>query len=74
MEISLLIHVDNALDLPQRTDLEQKVIQMNGVTAAKFSTDKNHLMFVQYDPAMTTSTDVLRQVQGAGVGAQLVGL
>jgi hypothetical protein len=74
MEISLLIHVDNALDLPQRTDLEQKVIQMNGVTAAKFSTDKNHLMFVQYDPAMTTSTHVLRQVQGAGVGAQLVGL
>lgn len=74
MEIELLVHVNNALDAPQRTNLEQQVVQTTGVAEARFCVDKNHLMFVKYNPAITRSIDLLRQVQQAGVSAQLVGL
>lgn len=74
MEVELLMHIDDVLDIPAMEGLKQGVLEAEGVTTADFCPDKNHLLLIKYNPRITTSAALLHRVRESGVIAQTVGL
>ncbi len=75
MNISdILIHINQSLDVNQQQTLEASVREVAGVIAPRFAPDKVHLFSVAFNPAVTNSQVLLKQVQSFGYDAQLVGI
>ena len=72
--IAVLIHVNDEIDTPQKQSLFNQLENTNGVTYQKFSENKKHLLFVEYDSNVTNSLELLNTVKAQGFESQLVGL
>lgn len=72
--VDVTIHIDENVSAEVRGDLEDKLRAIDGVMAAASHEQKPHLMVVEYDPEVVKSGDILREIKGAGVHAELIGL
>ncbi|MFP3874594.1 MAG: hypothetical protein ACLFQT_10345 [Thiohalophilus sp.] len=70
----ILIHVNETLPATERNSLQERLRQVEGVIAPRFSEGKPHLLLVSYDAEVADTTRLLRQVEAGGYSAQLVGM
>lgn len=75
MEIAdFVIHVHSDLPAPERDKLAAEIGEHDGVVSAHFSREHSHLLNVAYNPDVTNSDALLKQVGERGGGAFKVGL
>ena len=72
-KIGLVLHVDDTLGEERRGDIEVALESEQGVSAAHFTDRRPHLMVVEYDPDLTSSTHILSKVNAQRVHAELIG-
>jgi hypothetical protein len=72
-KVELVVHVDDYLGESRRQDIEQALEGDQGVFKANFTTNRPHLMLVEYDAVELSSSDVLSKVNEQSVHAELVG-
>ncbi|VAW76920.1 hypothetical protein MNBD_GAMMA13-635 [hydrothermal vent metagenome] len=72
-KIGLVLHIDETLEASQREDIEQVINAEKGIGSARFTERRPHLMVVEYDPELISSTRVLASIHHQSVCAQLVG-
>lgn len=70
----IMIHVNETLPDTERNALQERLRQVDGVIAPRFSEQKPHLLLVSYDSEVADSSRLLRQVESGGYNAQLVGM
>lgn len=70
----VLIHIRETLSDKDIHTIQADLSRLDGVYSACVSARARHLMLVDYDPAGIASGLLLKQVQGHGVHAGLVGL
>ena len=75
MKIStdIVIHINETLDIKQRSTFSNKVQHIDGVKSASLQDARPHLMVVAYNPGETKALQVLEGVNETGVSAQIVG-
>ena len=71
--VEIIVHVTEALDDGQRSDLVSALKHTTGITDAEFCPLHYHLMLVRYDRGMYSSQDVLRNITSQNVHARLIG-
>ena len=69
----MVMHVDNSLGENSRRNVERAITGQKGVVHAHFNERRPHLMLVSYDPARTSSFEVLAQMTGQQLRAERVG-
>lgn len=62
------------MDMKERDGLLNQLKNTNGVKNPKFSENKAHFLFVEYDANITNSLALLNKVKAQGFESQLVGL
>jgi hypothetical protein len=72
--VDMMVHVDEAIPVEKMHELEDLVRTDACVISACTSHENAHMLLVTYNPACTTSSNVLHMVQAHGVHAELVGL
>ena len=72
--IDMMVHVDETISAERMHELEELVRTDACVISACTSHENSHMLVVTYNPACTTSGNVLNMVQAQGVHANLVGL
>jgi hypothetical protein len=72
--VDMMVHVDESIPAEEMHKLEEVVRTDACVISACTSNDDPHMLMVTYNPACTTSGNVLHMVQAQGVHAELVGL
>lgn len=72
--VDMMVHVDEAIPPDKMHELEDVVRTDACVISACTSHENSHMLVVTYNPACTTSGNVLNMVQAQGVHANLVGL
>jgi hypothetical protein len=72
-QVEVVVHVDNALDEGQRSELIGQLRGHDGVTEARFTPGRDHLLLVDYDRDTLSARDVLGFVREAHTGAELIG-
>lgn len=72
--VDIIVHVDETIPAERMHELEEVVRTDACVISACSSDDNPHLLMVTYNPACTSSGNVLHRVQAQGVHANLVGL
>lgn len=72
--VDMIVHVDEAIPAEKMHELEDVVRTDACVISACSSNENPHMLVVTYNPACTTSGNVLHMVQAQGVHAELVGL
>lgn len=70
----IMIHVNETLPATERNALQERLRQVDGVIAPRFSEEKPHLLLVSYDSEVADSGNLLQQVESDGYTAQLVGM
>ena len=70
----VLIHINETLDVTERTSLEDDLRKADGGIVPRFNKVKPHLLLVTYDPQAVDTRNLLAQVTAKGYSAQLVGL
>ncbi len=70
----LMIHVNENLAAGERTSLEERMRELEGVVAPRFCEGKPHLLMVSYNAEVTDSGSLLRHVEADGYHVQLVGM
>ncbi len=58
-QVEVVVHVDDALDEGQRSDLISHLRNCDGVEDARFTAGRNHLMLIDYDRDQLHAQDVL---------------
>lgn len=69
----VVLHVDEALDLKAKHDLEDDMRTIDGVIAPRFNDAKSHLMIIAYDPDRLRTIDLLNEVRSRGYHAEHCG-
>ena len=69
---SVVMHIDELLDMQNRQNIESIVEQVGGVSRAHFNVTRHHLMVVNYDPKRTNSGTILTRVKRQHLHAQLI--
>ena len=69
----IVIHINEQLGEPRRSDLVDALEGMDGITTAEFCPLRYHLMLVNYNRDTVSSQDVLRGVKEQNIHAQLIG-
>lgn len=69
---SVVMHIDELLDMQNRQNIESIVEQVGGVSRAHFNETRHHLMVVNYDPNRTSSGMILTRVKRQHLHAQLI--
>ena len=69
---SVVVHIDELLDVQHRQNIESILKQVGGVSNAHFNTTRHHLMVVNYDPKRTSSGTILTRVKRQHLHAQLI--
>ena len=72
--VDMLVHVEQTLPPEKMHELEDVLRSDACVISACTSHENPHVLMVTYNPACTTSGNVLHQVQAQGVHASMVGL
>jgi hypothetical protein len=72
--VDMIVHVNETIPSERMHDLEDVVRTDACVVSACSSNDNPHLLMVTYNPACTSSGNVLNMIQAQGVHANLVGL
>jgi hypothetical protein len=72
-KIEAIIHVDETLDEARRRDLTGALEQHDGIYATELCPLRYHLILINYDRELLSSQNILRQVGGEHVTAQLIG-
>lgn len=72
-KVGLVLHIDDTLGDSRRDDIEQAIGAENGVESAHFTERRPHLMVVEYDPDLTSSTSILARINHQSVRAELIG-
>ena len=71
--VEIIVHVDETLDEPRRTDLVNSLQDISGISSAEFCTLRYHLMLINYDRNMLNSMEVLTSVVAQNIHAELIG-
>ena len=75
MQLSdVLIHINEMPNEADKEKLEEQLRSLDGVITPRFSTEKDHFMFVSYNSDAIKSTALLDKVKESGFKAQLVGI
>jgi len=69
----MVMHVDEELGENTRRNVERTITAHKGVIHAHFNERRPHLMLVSYDPARTTSIDILARMSGQRLAAARIG-
>jgi hypothetical protein len=69
----VVVHIDEDLADEQREILEQDLRTLRGILDLSFCRNRHHLMIVQYQPEMVSSTRLIEQVRRLAGRAQLIG-
>lgn len=72
--VDMIVHVNETVPAERMNELEEVLRTDACVISACCSNDNPHLLMVTYNPACTTSGNVLNMVQAQGLHANLVGL
>lgn len=72
--VDMMVHVDESVSPERMHELEDVVRTDACIISACTSNDDPHMLMVTYNPACTTSGNVLNMVQAQGVHAELIGL
>jgi cell division protein FtsX len=72
-QVEVVVHVDDALNECQRSDLVRQLRGRDGVEDARFTSGRDHLMLIDYDRDTLKAQDVLDYVRESHPGAELVG-
>jgi hypothetical protein len=72
--VDMIVHVNETIPSERMHELEDVVRTDACVVSACSSNDNPHLLMVTYNPACTSSGNVLNMIQAQGVHANLVGL
>ncbi|NOZ36846.1 MAG: hypothetical protein GXP11_02040 [Gammaproteobacteria bacterium] len=73
-QVEVLIHTRAALDASGAEQVIQKLNHVKGVSDARYSPAKNHLLIVSYNPHTIKPVQLLSVMHELGHQAQLVGL
>ncbi len=77
MEINMVditLHIDEETSQEDREGLRDSYLQLNGVMAADYKNEKPHLMIIEYNPDVITSSELLKVIEKKGLHAELIGL
>ena len=72
-QVEVVVHVDDALNEGQRSDLVSHLRNCDGVEDARFTPGRDHLMLIDYDRDQLHAQDVLGYVKETHTGAELIG-
>lgn len=72
--VDMIVHVNETIPSERMHELEDVLRTDACVISACSSNDNPHLLMVTYNPACTSSGNVLNMIQAQGVHANLVGL
>ena len=70
----ILVHIDQNLDIQAQANLENQLLQHNGIRKALVSPNAHHLMVVDFENDKTSSLQILHAVRNQGYQAELIGL
>ena len=70
----VLIHLDKNINETEKENIIEQLRAVEGVVAARFNKEKEHLLLVSYNSDTTSSLTLLNEVKAKGYKAQLVGL
>ena len=70
---NVVVHIDETLSAEEINQVEQNVADVGGVVSACVHERTPHLMVVDYDPQVLSSTYLLHQLKGRGLHAELIG-
>jgi len=73
-QVEVVIHVDETLSEEQRTSMVSNLQKRDGVENARFTTDRDHLMLIDYDSNKLRSGDILGYIKDEDVHAELIGI
>ena len=68
------IHIDKDTDADTRSKVESGLRIINGVVSVHMPDDKPHLVVVEYNPDVTTSSHILTMVEELAGHAEMIGL
>ena len=69
---NLVFHIDNRLGKERRTEIETALTEKQGVIDVRFNERYTHLLLVEYNPAVTSSFDIMDRVRRQSVNVQRV--
>ncbi|MGB5258984.1 MAG: ATP-binding protein [Gammaproteobacteria bacterium] len=72
-KLDIIVHVDEALDEQNRQRIEHAMLKVTGIQRARFNNKRQHLLIIGYDPALTSSSKILKLVKQQRLSAQLIG-
>ena len=72
-KLDIVVHIDEQLDEQNRKRVEHAMTKAAGVARAHFNNERHHLLVVGYDPAQTSSSQILKLVKQQSLTAQLIG-
>ena len=70
----VLVHIGDAIDDKDRSRIAGALALLDGVRDVRSSIRARNLLVVYFDPAATSTREVLRTAQSKGFTASLVGL
>lgn len=70
--VDMMVHVNETIPAERMHELEDVVRTDHCVISA--CTSNSHTLLVTYNPACTTSSNVLHMIQAQGMHAELIGL
>ncbi len=72
-DTNVVLHVNEELGDHQVHEIERRLADEMGVLCACVNERARHLWIIDYDPEVTSSTDVLHKLRRQGLHAALVG-
>ena len=72
--VDVTIHIDETLASLQQAQLENDIRSSKGVLGVGYHKNRAHLMMIEYNPELTSSTELLQLFTHKGMHAQMIGL
>lgn len=72
--VDVTIHIDEKTDENTRKKIDAALRALRGVVSVHMPMDEPHLLVVEYNPDVTTSTHMLTMVRELAGHAEMIGL
>lgn len=72
--VDVTIHIDNEIGDDTRTKIDSALRALQGVVSVHMPNEEPHLLTVEYNPDVTTSTLMLTTVEELAGHAEMIGL
>ena len=72
--VDVTIHIDNETDAGTREKIDAALRMLRGVVSVHMPSEEPHLLVVEYNPDVTTSTHMLTTVRELAGHAEMIGL